>query len=550
MIVVIFLGVGISYAYFTARASAGDEIKFANISADFVTATDQVYTTELLTSQLGKIKPGDNMNLQTLYLKNTSDVDVYALIEVELQVFKYNEKTASYTSSSWYNLAGTIITGDATTTTVEATLLKTNEKAQAALKFSIPGELGNEYKRGTATISAKAHVIQSLLKPETGVSTAVTASRLIYQNKDQQDYVFLSVDGVEKSVILPTSKKVADVTVDGVTTDNTPGWFYDADCTQYAYDTDTLAPSTKLYTKTATLDKLNITTNTDGTATISKSTDIAIGDVVIPRTYTTGGTTYTVTTIDQYAFSLNTSSTGNTLNTSLTSIILPNTILSFGTCAFSGCSKIKEFNFPKTFKSIGSYCFRFCTFENIDLPENIDIGGGAFIFCIIKEIVIPKNAQMYFDTFWACKSLEKVTIEEGVTSIPSNCFRANTSLKTVIMSQTIQSITDYAFIECESLQNIVLPQSLIYIAKEVFKGCTSLTSIIIPSSVKTIGTNVFSGCTNLSIYCEASSKPSGWADTWNPSDCPVTWGYTSTTSAANLTLDMVAILPSKQKWDE
>jgi len=28
----------------------------------------------------------------------------------------------------------------------------------------------------------------------------------------------------------------------------------------------------------------------------------------------------------------------------------------------------------------------------------------------------------------------------------------------------------------------------------------------------------------LTIYCEATSKPSGWDRDWNYSECPVVWG--------------------------
>ena len=50
-----------------------------------------------------------------------------------------------------------------------------------------------------------------------------------------------------------------------------------------------------------------------------------------------------------------------------------------------------------------------------------------------------------------------------------------------------------------------------------------MTSVYIPDSVTTIGESAFYGCSNLTIYCEASSKPSGWDYWWNSSDRPVVW---------------------------
>ena len=60
--------------------------------------------------------------------------------------------------------------------------------------------------------------------------------------------------------------------------------------------------------------------------------------------------------------------------------------------------------------------------------------------------------------------------------------------------------------------------------------CTD-QNIVIPSvfhglPVTSIGDSAFKYCRSLTIYCEATSKPSGWNGYWNYSDCPVVWGYT------------------------
>ncbi len=48
--------------------------------------------------------------------------------------------------------------------------------------------------------------------------------------------------------------------------------------------------------------------------------------------------------------------------------------------------------------------------------------------------------------------------------------------------------------------------------------------VTIPDSVTYIGEEAFNGCTNIIVYCEAKSKPLGWADNWNPyTDNPIIW---------------------------
>ena len=185
--VAVFLGVGLSYAYFTARATREGELFFANVSVDFVTSEDKVYTTAILNQQLSKIEPGGKYQVNTIYLKNTGECAVYALAEVTFNATKHGESAPSYTASSWYNLSGTEITGNKATTTMAASLIEIGVKTSTRIIFTVPGELDNSYKAGTATLNIKAHVIQSLLEAESGVSKAVTASRLIYQNKDNAD---------------------------------------------------------------------------------------------------------------------------------------------------------------------------------------------------------------------------------------------------------------------------------------------------------------------------------------------------------------------------
>ena len=109
------------------------------------------------------------------------------------------------------------------------------------------------------------------------------------------------------------------------------------------------------------------------------------------------------------------------------------------------------------------------------------VGGGKAIY--LSEIVVPSNYK-----------------GKQVTKIKDNAFSNFTSLTTITIPESVKSIE-----------------------KRAFYGCSALESISIPDSVTSIGTEAFRGCARLIIYCEAESKPSGWEERWNYSNCLTVW---------------------------
>ena len=102
-----------------------------------------------------------------------------------------------------------------------------------------------------------------------------------------------------------------------------------------------------------------------------------------------------------------------------------------------------------------------------------------------------------------------------------------TNIEEIIFEENslLISIGASVFKDCIKLKSITIPNSVTSIGDWAFSGCTSLESIVIPNSVTSIGKYVFDYCTNLTIYCEATSIPSGWHSLWNVEDRLVIWGY-------------------------
>ena len=141
-----------------------------------------------------------------------------------------------------------------------------------------------------------------------------------------------------------------------------------------------------------------------------------------------------------------------TLCSSLTSIVIPNSVASIGKEAFDGCNFLSCLVLPDCVINIGNCAF-----------------GG-------------------------CSSLSNIVIPNSVTSIGDRTFLLCSSLSSVVIPDSVTSIGDRAFQECSSLPNIVIPDSVTSIGDRAFQKCSFLSEIIIPDSVTSIGVSVFGYC--------------------------------------------------------
>ncbi|MCL2328052.1 MAG: leucine-rich repeat protein [Bacteroidetes bacterium] len=102
----------------------------------------------------------------------------------------------------------------------------------------------------------------------------------------------------------------------------------------------------------------------------------------------------------------------------------------------------------------------------------------------------------FINSTW--NKLTGVVIEDGVTNIGKNAFRAVVNLSSVSIGNTVTDIGEYAFFQCTALSSITIPNSVTTIRQSAFSGCSNLSAIVIPNSVTSIGLYAFSNCSNLS----------------------------------------------------
>lgn len=138
----------------------------------------------------------------------------------------------------------------------------------------------------------------------------------------------------------------------------------------------------------------------------------------------------------------------------LTSIVIPNTVISLGTGVFYSCSDLTQCILSENLKTI-----------------------SAFTFCM-------------------CIKLTEITIPNSVTCIDQRAFVC--PLTKIQISNRLVRINEGAFSGCH-FRDIDLPSSLIFIGDNAFLGCKELTSITIPEGVKNINYGTFSNCKKLTL---------------------------------------------------
>ena len=127
--------------------------------------------------------------------------------------------------------------------------------------------------------------------------------------------------------------------------------------------------------------------------------------------------------------------------------------------------------------------------KELHLPAVIDNGGTKYPLKSIGR-----------EAFKDCKSIEKIVIPEGVTTIHMHAFSGCSALKSIVIPRTLTTFySNRVFAGCSSLQQIVFPSAnvRIYIDSEytiamsitngfnnTFEGCTSLTEIEIPQGIR------------------------------------------------------------------
>lgn len=182
--------------------------------------------------------------------------------------------------------------------------------------------------------------------------------------------------------------------------------------------------------------------------------------------------------------------------------------------------------------------------ETVKLPTTLEaIRGRAFYGTGVRDLILPDGLKEITggSNFYVCNYLTSISIPDGVTSLPSNCFEGCKNLHEVKLPANLAKMGDYCFGNCDvysidipgtltvvpyaafdlnrnlksitfhegtqringmafrqsAIKQLVLPASMRYIEDRTFSDCDSLVDLQLNEGLETLHYYVFSNCDKL-----------------------------------------------------
>ena len=171
--------------------------------------------------------------------------------------------------------------------------------------------------------------------------------------------------------------------------------------------------------------------------------------------------------------------------------------------------KVENLVIPDGISHIGAAFYECISITSVTIPESVvSIGDDAFYKCYnLSSVTIPNTVtQIGRAAFLGCESLTSITIPDSVTKVGGSAFSHCTGLTTIVLSNNMTRLADNTFQNCDGLISVVIPNGITEIGDGAFYECFNLNNIVLPKSIKSIGNAAFKGCRLKEILYDGTMK--------------------------------------------
>lgn len=188
-------------------------------------------------------------------------------------------------------------------------------------------------------------------------------------------------------------------------------------------------------------------------------------------------------------------------NCGMTSVEIPEGIVEIGTQAFANCEKLQNVVFPQSLEIVGDNAFYRC--RKLQTPDFAgsritDIGKNAFWYCELFEsnLTLPPRLTVLKNSF-QYSGVQEFDLRGSAVTELRGAFEGWNTLTSVVIPGTVEIVGELTFFNCKNLQSVVLEEGVSSLGNRAFQGCEKLTSVTLPSTLRTVGYEAFKGCSAL-----------------------------------------------------
>lgn len=157
----------------------------------------------------------------------------------------------------------------------------------------------------------------------------------------------------------------------------------------------------------------------------------------------------------------------------LTSVVIPEGVVTIEECAFMGCHDLVSVTIPKTVVEIGDRAFAGWTTSLI----YIDVDAENTAYKSVDGNLYTKDGKTLV-RYAAGKSANSFTVNEGVEVLGYGAFESSRALTEVVLPQSLTKIGEAAFENCNFISEMFIPKNVSVIGSYVFWGA-NLTAITV-----------------------------------------------------------------------